>query len=152
VVLAAVVCLAVLAPVLTDPAGLDVTRAAGGRLEPPSTRFWLGTDESGRSVLLLTWWGTRLSLLVGLSALAVAGDAVTGLVAGTSAGGVVALRIDRGNSPRGRALAVVLATIYAFVLVRLAPEAAVVAAPVLPFTALGIADHLRERRAAATAA
>jgi peptide/nickel transport system permease protein len=83
VVLAAVVALALLAPVLTDPVGLDVTRAAGGRLEPPSARFWLGTDESGRSVLLLTWWGTRVSLLVGLSAavLSVAIGTVVGLVA-----------------------------------------------------------------------
>src|SRR5690606_23413685 len=31
-------------------------------------RFWLGTDESGRSILLLTFWGARVSLLVGFAA------------------------------------------------------------------------------------
>lgn len=60
--------LAVLAPVLSDESGLDVTKAAGGPLEPPSGEFWLGTDIDGRSVLLLTYWGARVSLLVGFSA------------------------------------------------------------------------------------
>lgn len=60
--------LALLAPVLTDQSGLDVTRATGRVLQSPDTTYWLGTDESGRSVLLLSWWGARVSLLVGLSA------------------------------------------------------------------------------------
>jgi peptide/nickel transport system permease protein len=59
---------ALAAPLLSDAAGLDVTRATGATLRPPDGAFWLGTDESGRSVLLLTWWGARVSLLVGLSA------------------------------------------------------------------------------------
>jgi len=67
-VLVIIVLLAVLAPLLTDADGLDVTRATGARLEPPSGEFPLGTDESGRSVLLLTLWGARISLLVGVSA------------------------------------------------------------------------------------
>lgn len=66
--LVAVVLLAVFAPLLTDPSGLDVTRATGGALQPPDSRFWFGTDESGRSVLLLTWWGSRVSLVVGATA------------------------------------------------------------------------------------
>lgn len=60
--------LAVLAPVLSDESGLDVTRATGGSLEAPSGEFWLGTDIDGRSVLLMTYWGARISLLVGFSA------------------------------------------------------------------------------------
>lgn len=60
--------LALLAPVLSDASGLDVTRATGGILAAPDGDHWLGTDESGRSVLLLTWWGARVSLLVGLAA------------------------------------------------------------------------------------
>ena len=63
-----IVALALLAPVLTDASGLNVTQASGEALEAPSGQFWLGTDESGRSVLLLTWWGARVSLVVGLSA------------------------------------------------------------------------------------
>ncbi len=84
VVLVVIVALAVLAPVLTDPAGLDVTRATGARLAAPGARYWLGTDESGRSVLLLTWWGARISLLVGLAAaaLSVGIGTLVGLLAG----------------------------------------------------------------------
>lgn len=60
--------LALLAPVITDESGLDVTKAAGGALQPPSADYLLGTDIDGRSVLLLTFWGTRASLLIGFSA------------------------------------------------------------------------------------
>lgn len=66
--LVVIVALAVLAPVLTDESGLNVTRVSARPLQPPSADHWLGTDESGRSVLLLTWWGARMSLLVGMSA------------------------------------------------------------------------------------
>ncbi|SDP90243.1 peptide/nickel transport system permease protein [Actinopolyspora xinjiangensis] len=83
-VLSLVVVLALLAPVLTPPAELDVTRAGGAPLRPPSAENWLGTDESGRSVLLLTWWGARMSLLVGLSA------AVLSMLIGTVVGLVAA--------------------------------------------------------------
>jgi hypothetical protein len=89
-----------------------------------------------------------LSILVGAPALAIAGDAVTGLVAGCAAGGAAALRMDLAHTARSRALAVLFAASYAFVMVRLAPQATIVIAPVLPFTSLGIADHLRERRLA----
>lgn len=67
VVLVIVVAAALLAPLLTDPAALDVTAATGGALEPPGD-FLLGTDETGRSVALLTVWGARVSLLIGLLA------------------------------------------------------------------------------------
>lgn len=81
--LAAVALLALLAPVLGDPTALDVTRATGPRLAPPSGEYWLGTDENGRSVLLLTWWGARISLLVGVAAalLSVAIGTVVGVTA-----------------------------------------------------------------------
>ncbi|QIZ33750.1 ABC transporter permease [Saccharopolyspora sp. ASAGF58] len=68
VLLVVVGALALFAPLLTDASGLDVTRAPGMPLQAPSSEFWLGTDESGRSVLLLTWWGARVSLVVGLFA------------------------------------------------------------------------------------
>ncbi|MFF0145774.1 peptide/nickel transport system permease protein [Amycolatopsis sulphurea] len=62
------VVLALLLPVLSDAGGLDVTRATGRPLSPPDGQYWLGTDIDGRSVLLMTVWGTRISLLVGFSA------------------------------------------------------------------------------------
>jgi peptide/nickel transport system permease protein len=65
------VVLALLAPLLADADGTQVTRATGGVLEPPSGEFWLGTDDNGRSVLTLLIWGARISLFVGLLATAI---------------------------------------------------------------------------------
>ena len=39
------------------------TTATGGRLQPPSLEFPLGTDELGRSMLNLTVHGTRISMV-----------------------------------------------------------------------------------------
>ncbi|MEZ5095263.1 MAG: ABC transporter permease [Nocardioides sp.] len=68
VVLVLFVLMALLAPVLASSDGLSVTKATGGVLEPPSSTYWLGTDDSGRSVLTLLIWGSRISLFVGLLA------------------------------------------------------------------------------------
>jgi hypothetical protein len=87
-----------------------------------------------------------LSLLVGIPVSALAADAVTGLVAGIGAGGVVALRSDENESWKARALAVVLASVYVFVTVRLAGDVVLIVAPALPLSAIGVADHLSERR------
>ncbi len=62
------VLVALTAPLLADAEGLEVTKATGGILQPPSGEYWLGTDDSGRSVLTLLIWGTRVSLFVGLFA------------------------------------------------------------------------------------
>jgi hypothetical protein len=87
-----------------------------------------------------------LCVLVGIPVSAVAGDAVTGIVAGVGAGGICALRADDGHNWRARALGVAVAAGYTFVLVRTAGPITLVAAPIFPFTALGVADHLSERR------
>ncbi|OLF14898.1 ABC transporter permease [Actinophytocola xanthii] len=78
-----IVLLAVLAPYISDQQGLDVTKATGGRMEPPSGEFPLGTDRVGRSVLLLTLWGARVSLLVGFVAtlLSIAIGTIIGILA-----------------------------------------------------------------------
>jgi peptide/nickel transport system permease protein len=68
VILTFFILVAVCAPLLADPDGLEVTKATGGVLEPPSAEFWLGTDDNGRSVLTLLIWGARISLFVGLMA------------------------------------------------------------------------------------
>jgi peptide/nickel transport system permease protein len=67
-ILVAFVVLALLAPLLFSSDELEVTKATGGTLKGPSGSFPLGTDEAGRSVLALVVWGTRVSLLVGISA------------------------------------------------------------------------------------
>jgi len=89
-----------------------------------------------------------LALLLGIPLLALAPDALTGIVAGVGAGGVVALRPDAPPNYRGRALAVLLAALATFVLVRLVGSVALLPAPILPFTAIGLADHLSELRRA----
>jgi hypothetical protein len=87
------------------------------------------------------------ALLVGIPLSALAGDAVTGIVAGVGAGGIQALRMDDPQNWRARAWAVVVASVYTLVLVRTAGALVLLPAPIFPLTAIGIADHLSERRA-----
>ena len=87
-----------------------------------------------------------LALLVGIPASALAGDGVTGLVAGVGAGGIAALRADLAHDWKPRALAVLAISVLVYVLLRTAPVLGLLLAPALPFTAIGVADHLSERR------
>jgi hypothetical protein len=87
-----------------------------------------------------------LSLLVGIPVAALVPDAVTGLVAGIGAGGAVALRPEPFGSWKARALGVMAVSIYVALMVRIVPDVAVLLAPTLPFTCLGVADHLVEGR------
>jgi purine-cytosine permease-like protein len=87
-----------------------------------------------------------LTLLVGLVASGLAQDAVTGIVAGLGAGGIAAMRRDPPATTKARVWGVVAATVYTFVLVRMAGPIVLVAAPIFPFTAIGLADHFVERR------
>ena len=60
---------ALLAPVLFPADMLDITETVRNEsLDPPSSQFWLGTDENGRSVLAVLVWAARASLTVGLAA------------------------------------------------------------------------------------
>ena len=67
-ILVVFIVVALAAPLIADPAGLDVTKADGPILHAPTAGYPLGTDENGRSVLTLLIWGARISLLVGLMA------------------------------------------------------------------------------------
>jgi len=51
--------------------------------EPPSGRFWFGTDELGRDLFTRVWWGARISLLVGIVASMI--DLVIGVFYGSLA-------------------------------------------------------------------
>jgi hypothetical protein len=82
-----------------------------------------------------------MSLLVGIPVSALAGDAVSGIVAGVGAGAVIAIRPEPGHGWRARAAAIAFATVYTFVLVRTASVLALLPAPVFPLTAIGLADH-----------
>jgi peptide/nickel transport system permease protein len=78
------IAVALLTPVLVPARELDVTRATGVPFSPPSLEYPFGTDESGRSVLALTLWGSRVSLLVGFLATVI--SVVIGSVVGIAAG------------------------------------------------------------------
>lgn len=74
--------------VFADDTGLSITEATGPRLDPPSLEYPFGTDIQGRSVFTLTLHGSKISLLVGLSATVITmviGSAV-GLIAGFRGG------------------------------------------------------------------
>ncbi len=79
----ALVALALLAPVLYpyDPA---TDRDYGARLLPPSGAHWMGTDGLGRDVLVLVWYGLRISL--GVSVVSVLLGLAIGLGLGLLAG------------------------------------------------------------------
>jgi peptide/nickel transport system permease protein len=83
-ILAAVILLALLAPLLAPESTLDVTRITAPQNQPPTWANPLGTDPAGRSVLALLVWGARVSLLVGFSATAV--SMVIGTIVGMAAG------------------------------------------------------------------
>jgi peptide/nickel transport system permease protein len=84
VILVAVTALALASPLFIHPSDLSVVNASGPSLSPPSWRYWLGTDQPGRSVLLLVIWGARPSLAIGVIATlcTVCIGAVIGLLAG----------------------------------------------------------------------
>jgi peptide/nickel transport system permease protein len=85
IVLIFFIAVAVFAPLIANKAGLDPTCPCTGEpLQPPSLQFPFGTDNFGRSVLTLTVWGSRPSLIVGFFAtlISVAIGAVIGIVAG----------------------------------------------------------------------
>ncbi|WP_306119332.1 MULTISPECIES: dipeptide/oligopeptide/nickel ABC transporter permease/ATP-binding protein [unclassified Roseitalea] len=87
VVLAAIVLIALAAPILplADP---NVTAPANRLLRPLSEGHLLGTDALGRDILSRLIWGTRVSLLVGISATLIAAffGSLIGLVAGYAGG------------------------------------------------------------------
>jgi peptide/nickel transport system permease protein len=90
-ILLACVLLAVAAPFLAPYGAAE--QFPGNELAPPSIRFPLGTDNLGRDVLSRIIFGTRVSLLVGVIAVAVGAGlgASSGLLAGYHGGWVDAV-------------------------------------------------------------
>jgi len=81
VIVAFAIC-AVFAPILApyDP----LAQALGSRLEPPSAEHWLGTDQLGRDIASRLLYGARISLVIGVVVVALAGvfGTFVGLIAG----------------------------------------------------------------------
>ncbi|ACZ90129.1 ABC transporter permease [Streptosporangium roseum] len=76
--------LALAAPLFIGDDQLNVIRVDGPQLSPPVDGYPLGTDQAGRSVLLLVIWGARESLSIGIiaTALTVVLGSTVGLLAG----------------------------------------------------------------------
>jgi peptide/nickel transport system permease protein len=68
----------------------------GARLQPPSSTYWLGTDNLGRDLLSRIIYGAQISMIVGLSvpAISVALSLILGCISGYF-GGTVDLIIQR---------------------------------------------------------
>lgn len=74
--------LAILAPLLA-PYPYDEIHAAD-RLQNPSLRYWLGTDNLGRDMLSRIIYGARITLIVGFGAVAIA--VAVSIVVGVASG------------------------------------------------------------------
>jgi peptide/nickel transport system permease protein len=79
---AALIFMAIAAPLLApaEPTAQNLP----ARLESPSVRHWMGTDELGRDILSRVLYGARVSLLV--SACVVLGAGTVGIAIGATAG------------------------------------------------------------------
>lgn len=95
VIIAVVVAVAVLAPLISpyDPLAQDLF----ARLKPPGWvplsgghTYWLGTDQLGRDILSRIFYGARISLFIGVTAVALTATlgTVLGLLAGYFRGAV----------------------------------------------------------------
>jgi ABC-type dipeptide/oligopeptide/nickel transport system permease subunit len=80
-VLVIIAVMAILAPVIApfDPYDNDLR----ARLKPPSAEHWFGTDVQGRDIFSRLLYGIRMTLLIGLSGVAIGGGvgAACGLLA-----------------------------------------------------------------------
>ena len=77
---------ALLAPLIApyDPLAQDLAT----RLDPPSGAHWLGTDQLGRDILSRLLYGSRISLVIGVVVVGLAGifGTLVGLLAGYAGG------------------------------------------------------------------
>ena len=78
------VVMALIAPLFISEDVTSVVSGVGDSFAGPGPGHLLGTDESGRSILELIWWGSRTSLLIGF--LAALLTVVIGTVVGIAAG------------------------------------------------------------------
>ena len=147
-IVALVVIVAVSAPLLAghDPLAQDLAQQA----QAPSAAHWFGTDAFGRDMFALVVYGARQSLLIGLSAVAVAGAVGVGfgLLAGYVGGWVdtVLMRvIDIWMAIPGLLLAIALATALGPGIVNIILAISVAAAPRYARVLRGQAMAVRSR-------
>jgi ABC-type dipeptide/oligopeptide/nickel transport system permease subunit len=141
-VIAAIVLLALAAPLLTARTGhaYDGTYPkigldASGQPVGPGREFWLGADQLGRDVLVRAAYGARVSLVVGVGATALA--TLLGVAAGLAAGFVGGV----ADTVLARAMDVVLSLPYLLIAAVLATSLQLTSVPAsmaLTILAIGI--------------
>lgn len=67
-----ILCLAVFAPLIASYDDVAIKINIPNRLKAPNGEHWLGTDEMGRDILARIVHGARISLIIGISSIAVA--------------------------------------------------------------------------------
>ncbi len=148
IITAIVVAVAILAPVLApyDPLQLNIR----DRLQPPSREHLMGTDHLGRDILSRVMYGARISLEIGVVAVAL--GTIVGLFAGAAAGylggrvdtGVMAV-MDAVYAFPAILLALVLVTALGPSLVTVMTAIAIVRIPIFARTVRGSVLAERER-------
>lgn len=103
-VILAIVVIAIIAPVFATITGHGVNHqyrgldalSPAGQPHAPSAKFWFGTDDQGRDVLVRVAYGARISLVIGVGATAITiiVGVLVGLIAGYF-GGIVDTLIAR---------------------------------------------------------
>lgn len=83
-ILAIIVFFAITADLFFDYETMAIEQHAQERLQPPSAKHWLGTDEVGRDILIRIIYGARISLPVALVTILLAGT--VGMMLGAIAG------------------------------------------------------------------
>jgi peptide/nickel transport system permease protein len=80
IIFGTIVLLVILVPIIS-PYNLNEFELAN-KIQPPSLKNWLGTDEQGRDVLMRVFYGGRISILIGLMTAGIT------VVIGASIGGI----------------------------------------------------------------
>jgi hypothetical protein len=118
-----------------------------GLVVAPFVFMTLAFGSKHRSAAAATVVAMLVSVVVAVPVLALVRDVVTGMVAGYAAGTTSALRYEPEiHSRAARWVAVAAITIYVFALLRTVTVAGLVAGPLLPVIAVGVADLFTRRR------
>ena len=134
-------------------AAFDLSRIDGGNAAGP---FYLGLALVPFVLMILAFGskhprapgavlrGMALTLVVGIPVAYL--NLPMGLVAGYGAGGVFTLRAESYHRWQIRATAVALAAVYTLAVLLIMQDEAVFVGGIVPFLAIGIADHIQENR------
>jgi oligopeptide transport system permease protein len=109
IILLALILLALIAPLVSN---FDYqTQDLKIKNQPPNSLHWFGTDDFGRDLWTRIWWGTRISLLIGITA------ALIDLVVGVLYGGISAYYGGKIDDAMQRVIEIVVSIPYLIIAV-----------------------------------